>query len=92
MMKIKKLIGICIDIRKSTKMVEEFGLKKTTTLIKKFIEEIYGELQKRQKLYDRARHQGDGILLTLPTEDDKQAFETVRSFLIDIYAYSWKTW
>lgn len=80
----KKLIGICIDIRKSTKMVEKFGLKETTIKIKNFIEEIYRKLQKRQSLYKRARHQGDGILFTLPTEDDEKAFDKVKDFLIDI--------
>lgn len=83
-MEIKKLIGICIDIRKSTKMVEELGLEETTIKIKTFIEKIYSKLQKQQSLYNRARHQGDGILLTLPTNDDEKAFDKVRDFLIDI--------
>ncbi len=65
-------------------MVDDFGLKKTTELIKDFIEKIYSKLQKYPSLYNRARHQGDGILLTLLTEDDKKAFEKVRCFLIDI--------
>lgn len=84
MNKIRKLIGICIDIRKSTKMVDELGLEKTTELISSFIEKVYSCLQKYESLQKRARHQGDGILITLHTKDDENAFNKVKSFISEL--------
>lgn len=84
MNEIRKLIGICIDIRKSTKMVDEFGLEETTELISSFIEDVYSCLQNYESLQKRARHQGDGILITLHTKDDENAFNKVKSFISEL--------
>ncbi|MGL5438361.1 MAG: hypothetical protein ACRDA7_01350 [Metamycoplasmataceae bacterium] len=80
----KELIGICIDIRKSTKLVNEKGLEKAAKLIINFIEQIYKELQKVKNIENRARHQGDGVLISLPIKDNEKVFNHVKDLLKNI--------
>lgn len=79
------LIGLCIDVRNSTKMIAEFDLKETFEIISSFITDIYKILNKPDnKIFkDRSIHQGDGVIITMPLENDEKFKKTLK-LVIDL--------